>query len=123
MTLGRCFVLWRNGRYFPDDVMGIEPDRFRQLKEFHNIDTTAAGFDRRDDGLVSVERFGQVGLAHAGFPALVDDDLNKSHMPGRTKGFLHMCCRPLTKPTGRLNRNTDNQKIWFPIGAPRAPAS
>lgn len=91
----------------------IEADHFRQFEELDNIDTTATGFNRCDDGLVSVERFGKVSLAHAGFPTLVDDQLNKAHMPGRPKCFLHMRCRPLTKPTDELNRNTDNQKIWL----------
>jgi hypothetical protein len=39
--------------------------------------------------------------------------LNEAHMPGRSQRFLHMPCRPLTKPADQLNRNTDNQKIWL----------
>jgi hypothetical protein len=54
-------------------------------------------------------------LAHAGFPTFVDDELYEAHMPGRPKSFLHMRCRPLTKPTDQLNRNTDNQKIWLTL--------
>lgn len=95
--------------------MGIKADHFSQFKELDNIDAAAPGFNRRNDGLVSVERFGQVGLAHTSFPTLVDDELNEAHMPGRPKCFLHMCCRPLTKPTDQLNRNTDNQKIWLTV--------
>jgi hypothetical protein len=101
--------------------MGIEADRFGQLKELDDIDATAAGFDGGNDGLVSAERFGQIGLAHAGFPALVDDELNQTHMPWRAKRFLHMPCRSLTKPADQLNRNTDNQKIWLAL-ARRIPA-
>lgn len=95
--------------------MGIEADHFRQFKELDNIDTAATGLNRRDDRLVSVEGFGKVGLAHAGFPSLVDDELNEAHMPGRPKCFLHMLCRPLTKPTDQLNRKADNQKICLTL--------
>lgn len=93
--------------------MGIEADHFRQFKELDDIDPATTGFNRRDDGLVSVKSFGKVGLAHAGFATLVDDVLNETHMPRRSKCFLHMRCRPLTKPTDQLNRNADNQKIWL----------
>ena len=96
--------------------MGIETDRFGKFKELDDIEPASSGFDRGNDGLVSAERFRKVGLTHAGFPALVDDELYKSHMPWRPKGFLHMRCRPLTKPADQLNRNTDNQKIWLTLG-------
>lgn len=108
-------MLVGNLRHVTKDFMGIEADHFRQFKELDDIDAAATGFDRCDDGLVSVERFGKVGLAQAGFATLVDDELNEAHMPGRPKCFLHMRCRPLTKPTDQLNRNTDNQKIWLTL--------
>lgn len=113
--LACCLWLVGNLGHVTKNFMGIEADHFRQFQEFDNIDTAATGFYRRDDGLVSIERFGKVGLAHAGFSTFIDDELNEAHMPGRPKCFLHMRCRPLTKPTDQLNRNTDNQKIWLTL--------
>ena len=95
--------------------MGIEADHLGKLKELDDIKAPPAGFDGGHDGLVSAERFGKVGLAHAGFPSPVDDELDETHMPRRPKGFLHRRCRPLTKPADQLNRNTDNQKIWLTV--------
>jgi hypothetical protein len=113
--LACCLWLVSNLGHVTKNFMGIEADHFRQFQEFDNIDTAATGFYRRDDGLVSIERFGKIGLAHAGFSTFIDDELNEAHMPGRPKCFLHMRCRPLTKPTDQLNRNTDNQKIWLTV--------
>ena len=96
--------------------MGIEADHVGQLKELDNIEPSSTGFDRGDNGLVSAEGLGEIGLTHAGLPALVDDELNQSHMRWRPKGFLHMRCRPLTKPADQLNRNSENQKIWLILG-------
>ena len=114
--VGSCLATLGDLSHFTEEFIGIEADYFRKLQELDDIDASSAGFDRGDHRLVSAERFREVGLAHAGFPAFVDYELNEAHMPWRTKGFLHMRCRPLTKPADQLNRNTGNQKIWLLLG-------
>ncbi len=60
--------------------MHIQADHLGDVEEFDDIDTTATTFHRGDDGLVSIEFLGKVGLAQACTFTLLDDEVDQADM-------------------------------------------
>jgi hypothetical protein len=74
----------------------IEPERFRKLKEFHNVNAALAAFEPGDEGLVFPEASGKIGLRHTRRLALGDEELDQSLVAFRSECLCQTEPRLLT---------------------------